>query len=283
MITRTPHHDRAIGSMRVLDVSGRDDTPEAPVPRERLFVDTIRLTGDWEGVAEPYARHIRRRRMVIEVTGRSLTLRAGVTALAKGYVVLNEHLTGLREGPRPELLIIADTAQQFVASLGAESVAPGMSVAEPHGLLRVVVLELARVPLENGTTGLHMMRWPSNTEGELVVQRFFDDPTVPESVKLRMHEAMMAHSVVNLEDERWHSAEWVRELGRSEGVAEGKAEGRREGKAEGRREGKAEGRRDAVLAMARRLLGDERADELARIEDIDALEDAVAQAITTSR
>ena len=265
--------------MRVLDESGRDDTPEAPVPKERLFVDTIRLTGDWEGIAERYACHMRRRRMVIEVTGRSLTLRAGVTALAKGYVVLNEHLAGKADGPRPELLVIADTAQQFITSLGAHAVAPGMSVAGPHGLLRVVVLELARVPLENGTTGLHMMRWPSNTEGELVVQRFFADPTVPESVKLRMHEAMMAHSVVNLEDERWHSAEWVRELGRREGVAEG----RREGVAEGRREGVAQGRRVAVLAMAGRLLGAEAAAELARIDDLDALEDAVAQGIAAAR
>ena len=87
MTTRTPHHDRALGTIRVLDLSGRDETPEAPVPRERLFVDSIRLSGDWEGISDRYAQHLRHRRLVIEVTGRSLTLRAGVTGMAVCFVV----------------------------------------------------------------------------------------------------------------------------------------------------------------------------------------------------
>ncbi len=271
MTTRTPHHDRALGTIRVLDLSGRDETPEAAVPRERLFVDSIRRSGDWEGLSERYAKHLRRRRLVIEVTGRSLTLRAGVTGMAKGYVVLNEQLASRPRSERPELLVIANTARRFAQSLGARTAAPGMSVAEPRGLLRVVIVELGHVPIENGTTGLHMMRWPSETDGQRALQRFLTDPTVPERVKLQMHEAIMAQSVVSIEDERWHSSEWVLERGRREGRAEGELRGRREGEARGRR--------DALLAFARKLLGEERAAEFERIEDVDALERAVMAAL----
>lgn len=259
MTTRTPHHDRALGTIRVLDLSGRDETPEAPVPRERLFVDSMRLSGDWEGVSDRYAKHLRRRRLVIEVTGRSLTLRAGVTGMAKGYVVLNEQLAARSRSERPELLVIAHTARRFAASVGARTVAPGMSIAEPRGLLRVVIVELGHVPIENGTTGLHMMRWPSDTDGQRALQRFLTDPTVPERVKLQMHEAIMAQNVVSIEDERWHSSEWVLERGR--------------------REGEARGRRAAVLAFAQKLLGASAAAEFERIEDVDALERAVMAAL----
>ncbi len=278
MTTRTPHHDRALGTIRVLDPSGRDETPEAPVPRERLFVDSMRLAGDWEGLPERYAKHLRHRRLVIEVTGRSLTLRAGVTGMAKGYVVLNERLASRAPADRPELLVIAHTAHRFASSVGARAVAPGMSIAEPRGLLRVVVVELGRVPIENGTTGLHMMRWPSETDGQRALQRFLTDPTVPERVKLQMHEAIMAQSVVSIEDERWHSAEWVMERGRREGRVEGEARGRREGEARGRREGEARGR-SALLAFARKLLGPDQAAEFEGIESLDALEAAVMAAL----
>lgn len=141
-----------------------------------------RRSGAWEGISDRYARHLRDRRQMILICRRSLSMRTGVRALAEAYHALDVWQTRRQSGPAPELLIVAQTARRFVASLGVPEVEPGMTVYEPSGLLRIVVIELARVPQEDGAWGLHLMSVPPDGTRD-VVAAFLADESVPASVR----------------------------------------------------------------------------------------------------
>ncbi len=169
---------------------------------------------------------------------------------------------------RPELLVVARTARKLISMSDAHEVAPGMASFVAAGVLRVTFIELDRVPAENGAWGLHLLLPPSNIEA---MRRFMRDPTVPDAVKMRTHEAMMQQKLTATDEERAASAEWL--------MARGRARGLREGRRQGRQEGRQEGRRAAALMLAAELLDPHTLGQLEQISDVDQLERAVLLAI----
>jgi hypothetical protein len=163
----------------------------------------------------------------------------------------------------PVLLILTAGLPRLALSGGLELPAsqhPGIWFAERPLYGDIVLVHLRGLPLDApGCAGLRLFAESRNRqEATAVLEALMNDQSVLQSTKNRLAEVIMHPAFPATPDERGSIVDRL--------LAEGEKRGKREGKKEGKKEGVA-----ALLAVLRPIVDDEVWQELARIDDLDAL------------
>ena len=268
-----PHEERFVEGARLGCATEGDY--EVSVPRGAARIDAVFDVGGLGGFFGPLEPLMTHRVVGFEAYSGSLPHGWFADACLKaGWLVKRwrREPAPTRHGTRPPLMVVV-AAGRFPWSARTalyEPMAPGIWRSRLGSEVEVILVELAAVPLEIGTTGLHMLRLPSNHERAHVLDAFIEDPTIDLEIRTNLKEAIMSGTFQASETEYRTVSERVR----AEGFAEGERQGERRGERRGLRRGIEQGvaqARYSLIERVRTLLGDEAAASLEDIADFDVL------------
>jgi hypothetical protein len=240
---------------------------EVSVPRGTARIDGVFHMGALGGFFGPLEPSMAHRLVAFEAYSGGLPRGwLGDACMKAGWMVKRWRMADrdARHGTRPPVLVVI-SARRFPRGMRVnfeEPVAPGVWRSRIGAEVELLFVELAAVPLEFGTTGLHMLRLPSDHERAGVFDLFLEDPTIEPGIRAAFREAIMNGTIPSTETEYRTATERVL------------AEGERRGERKGYRRGKVQGielARRTIIERIRVLLGDEAAASLEHIADFDAL------------
>ena len=271
MARRTrPHQERVLACLQLIEPEAVLE-PELAIPQANRSIDgvmRIREASECWGVLRA---SVSQRTVLIEHWSSPPSLSDLTTAHFKRAAVVEQWSLEKEGWPdRVPLLLIISNGQPRKALSGVKhlmgSSTRGLWVSPECTLGQTLLLDVKGLERRDGTSVLKLLRTPSDS-GEILsnLEHLHRDTMLSTGVRDELLEVMMSQSPFTTTEQRL-TLKSLRDQARTEGIAEGHADGR-----------------DALLEMARRLLGERAADELARIETLDALKEALFERLSPSQ